>query len=55
MNGICGGYNLQWAWATGYLAENMHPIYSNCFKKHRFSRFIKVRKNGITKTGNCGR
>ena len=19
-DGICGGYNLQWAWATGYLA-----------------------------------
>ena len=20
IDGICGGYNLQWAWATGYLA-----------------------------------
>ena len=20
VDGICGGYNLQWAWATGYLA-----------------------------------
>ena len=20
VEGICGGYNLQWAWATGYLA-----------------------------------
>ena len=19
-DGICGGYNLQWAWATGYMA-----------------------------------
>ena len=22
VDGICGGYNLQWAWATGYLAGN---------------------------------
>ena len=21
-DGICGGYNLQWAWATGFLAGN---------------------------------
>ena len=21
-DGICGGYNLQWAWATGVLAGN---------------------------------
>ena len=20
VDGICGGYNLQWAWATGYIA-----------------------------------
>ncbi|MFW5632742.1 MAG: NAD(P)/FAD-dependent oxidoreductase, partial [Acetivibrio ethanolgignens] len=20
VDGICGGYNLQWAWSTGYLA-----------------------------------
>ena len=20
VDGICGGYNLQWAWTTGYLA-----------------------------------
>jgi len=20
IDGICGGYNLQWAWATGFLA-----------------------------------
>ena len=22
VEGICGGYNLQWAWATGYIAGN---------------------------------
>lgn len=22
VDGICGGYNLQWAWTTGYLAGN---------------------------------
>lgn len=21
-DGMCGGYNLQWAWATGYIAGN---------------------------------
>ena len=22
VDGMCGGYNLQWAWATGWLAGN---------------------------------
>lgn len=35
VDGICGGYNLQWAWATGYLAgKHAASDYNNYFKKY---------------------
>lgn len=32
IDGMCGGYNLQWAWSSGYVA-GMHAAENGCFSK----------------------
>ena len=27
VDGKCGGWNLQWAWSSGWTAENMRPLF----------------------------
>ncbi len=45
IDGTCGGYNLQWAWTSGYLAGNSVQKYT------RSDRIKEQPNNVLLKTG----
>ena len=44
IDGMCGGYNLQWAWTSGYVAGNVRGEKSKAVRVRKGTEMIRIQQ-----------